>query len=172
MPYMAAVSAAPALMYTPNPDNAGLPPDEPPAQHIARRLIDRERSGRAGDDSAARTAATACDHVYRDLSRWLGHDGCHALFVRALAQARPEYPALEHIHLRRGSTPYIDGVAEAILTRGEVATAEGLEWILVGLIELLGRLIGDDMAATLIQRSLVPSDRRDTTSDNRRGEEP
>ena len=172
MPYMAAVSAAPALMYTLNLDNAGPPPDESPARQIARRLIDRERSGRAGGDSAARTAATACNHLYRDLSRWLGPDGCHALFVRARAQARPDCPALEHIQLRRGSTPYIDGVAEAILARGDAATAEALEWILVRLIELLGRLIGDDMGATLIQRGLAPSERRDTTSDSSRREEP
>lgn len=172
MPYMAAVSAAPALMYTPNLDNAALPPDESPARHIARRLIDRERSGRAGDDSAARTAAAACEHLYRDLSRWLGADGCHALFVRARAQAKPDRPALEHVQLRRGLTPYIDGVPEAILTHGDVATAEALEWTLVRLIELLGRLIGDDMAATLIQRGLVPSKRHDTTSDSGRREEP
>lgn len=79
---------------------------------------------------------------------------------------------MEHIQLRPGSTPYVDGVAEATLAHGDVATTEALEWILVRLIELLGRLIGDDMAATLIQRSLVPSERRNTTSDSRRGEEP
>ena len=71
-----------------------------------------------------------------------------------------------------GSAPYIDGVAEAILARGDVVTAEGLEWILVRLTELLGRLIGDDMAATLIQRGSVPTERRDTTPDSSRGEEP
>lgn len=171
MSYMAAVSAAPALMYTPKLDNAGLPPDESSAQRIAHRLIDRETSRRAGDDSAARTAAIACDHLYQDLSRWLGPDGCHALFVRARAQARPDWPALEQIHLRRGSTPYVYGVAEAILAHGDAATADGLEWILVRLIELLGRLIGDDMAATLIERGSVPSERRDTTPDSRRGEQ-
>lgn len=76
------------------------------------------------------------------------------------------------IHLRRGSTPYIYGGAEAILAHGDAATAEALKWIIVRLIELLGRLIGDDMAATLIQRGLVPSERRDTTSDSGPGEEP
>ena len=172
MPYMAAVAAAPALTYTPNLDNAALPPDESPARHTARRLIDRERSGRAGDNSAARTAAAACDHLYRDLSRWLGPDGCHALFARARAQAKQDRPALEQLQLRRGSNPYIDGVAEAILAHGDAATAEGLELILADLIELLGRLIGDDMAATLVQRGSVRSERRDTTSDSGPGEEP
>lgn len=169
---MAAVSAAPALVYTPNLHNAGLSPGDSPARHIARRLIDRERSGRAGDDSAAGLAAIACDHLYHDLSRWLGPDGCHALFVRARALARPDWPALEQIHLRRGSTPYVYGVAEAILARGDAATADGLEWTLVRLIELLGRLIGDDMTSTLIERGSVPSERRDTTPDSRPGEEP
>ena len=76
------------------------------------------------------------------------------------------------IHLRRGSTPYIYGVAESILAHGDAATAEALEWIIARLIELLGRLIGDDMAATLIERGLLSSDRGSTTSDSSRGEEP
>jgi len=42
--------------------------------------------------------------------------------------------------------------------------------MLAHLVELLGRLIGDDMAMKLIERSLAASGRGDPTSDNRREE--
>lgn len=134
---------------------ASLSHDQPLARQIARRLINSRRSERAGGGSPTRAAAGACDHLYRELSRWVGPDGCHALFTRALADARTEYPALGQIQLRARSEPYIDGVAETIMARGDPATAEALESMLERLVELLGRLIGDDMAMRLIERTLA-----------------
>ena len=130
-----------------------------PAREIARRLIRSRRPDPAGADTAARAAASACEHLYRELSRWVGPDGCHALFTRALAQAQAEHAALEQIQLRARSEPYIDGVAATIMAHGDAATAEAFESVLVHLIELLGRLIGDDMAMKLIDRSLFASER-------------
>jgi hypothetical protein len=92
------------------------------------------------------------------------------MFTRALAEARTEYPALAQIQLRARSEPYIDGVPETIMAHGDAATAEALESILVHLIQLLGRLIGDDMATTLIERSVGVSERGDAMSDSRREE--
>jgi hypothetical protein len=145
--------------------------DQPPARQIARRLINSHRSERPGGDTAARdtaarAGAAACDHLYRELSRWVGRDGCHALFTRALAEARTEYPALGQIQLRARSEPYIDGVAETIMAHGDPATADALESMLIRLIELLGRLIGDDVATKLIERSRVASERGYATSDD------
>jgi hypothetical protein len=144
--------------------------DQPPARQIAQRLINGHRSERTGGDTAARAAAAASDHLYRELSRWVGPDGCHALFTRARVDARVEYPALEQIQLRARSEPYIDGVAETIMAHGDAATAEALESMLVRLVELLGRLIGDDMALKLIERSLPASQEGDAASDARREE--
>jgi hypothetical protein len=136
-----------------------------PGREIARRLIDGRRQQRTGADTDARAAASACDHLYRELSRWVGVDGCHALFTRALAQARAEQPALSQIQLHARSEPYIDGLAVTIMAHGDAATAEALESMLVRLVELLGRLIGDDMAMKLIERSMAASERGDPTSD-------
>ena len=138
-----------------------------PGRVIARRLIDNRRQERTGADTDARAAASACDQLYRELSRWVGVDGCHALFMRALAQARVEYPALAQIQLHARSEPYIDGLAATIMAYGETATAVALESMLVRLIELLGRLIGDDMAAKLIERSLAAPEGGDETPDGR-----
>ena len=144
--------------------------NESPSRQIARRLIESHRPQRAEGHTSARAAAAACDQLYRELSRWVGPDGCHALFTRALAQARTEYPALGQIQLRARSEPYIDGVAETIMAHGDPATAEGLEAMLVHLIELLGRLIGDDMAMKLIDRSLFASERSDAAPGSTREE--
>jgi len=147
-----------------------LSPDQPLARRIARRLISSHRSERPEGDSAARATAAACDHLYQALSRWVGPDGCHALFTRALAEARSEHPALAQIHLRARSQPYIEGVPETIMAHGDAATAEALESMLVHLVELLGRLIGDDMATKLIERSVGAFDRGDAIPDGRREE--
>ena len=56
------------------------------------------------------------------------------------------------------------------MANGDDAAAEALESMLVRLLELLGRLIGDDMAMKLIERTLPASDRGDTTSDSRQEE--
>lgn len=153
-------------MTTPDEASKSLSQSQQAAQ-TARRLINARRAERPGD-TPARTVAVACDHLYRELSRWVGRDGCHALFARALGQATTEFPALKEIQLRPRSQPYVEGVAESILAHGDAATAEGLEWILVRLIELLSRLIGDEMARKLVERSLGVSER--STFGNRKEE--
>jgi hypothetical protein len=165
---MSAVFSAPAFMYSLDRGRDAASGKQPPAREIAGRLISSRRSERKGGETAARAAAAACDNLYRELSRWVGSDGCHALFTRALADTRIEYPALAQIQLRARSEPYIDGVAETIMAHGDPATAEALESMLVRLVELLGRLIGDDMAVKLIERSLASSERGDAPPDGRR----
>jgi hypothetical protein len=84
--------------------------------------------------------------------------------MRALAATQPEYPALGQIQLHARSDPYVDGVAEAIMAHGDPATAEAIEQMLVRLVELLGRLIGEDMAMKLIERGLAASDHGESAS--------
>jgi hypothetical protein len=164
---MTAAAPARVFMNSSNRDKDTPSRNESPAQQMARRLIKSHRSERAEGHTAARAAATACDKLYQELSRWVGPDGCHAIFTRALAQTRTNHPAVGQIQLHARSDPYIDGVAEAIMAHGDPATAAGLEAMLVHLVELLGRLIGDDMAMKLIERSVAASERGDPTSDRR-----
>lgn len=154
-------------MTTADQGKEALPHGQSPTRQLARRLIESRRSERSDGDTPARAAAAASDRLYRELSRWVGVDGCYALFSRALAQARTEYPALAQIEIRARSEPHIDGVAETIMARGDPATVEALESMLEGLVELLGRLIGDDMARKLIERNLAVAE---PGSDGRREE--
>ena len=144
--------------------------NNPSARQTARRLINSHRPKGAGGESAARAAAAACDDLYRELSQWVGADGCRALFTRALTEARAELPVLAQIRLSAGHEAILDGVPETIMANGDAATAEALESMLVLLLELLGRLIGDDMAMKLIERCSSASERGDTNSDSRREE--
>jgi hypothetical protein len=142
---------------------AGAQPNPPLARQIAHRLIN-SRPSREAEDTAARATA-ACDCLYRDLSRWVGPDGCHALFTRALAESLTEHPALAQVQLRPRSQPYVDGVAEAARDYGDAAIAKALESVIVHLVELLHRLVGNEMAAKLIERSLTASERGESRSD-------
>jgi len=141
----------------------------PAAQKLARTMIDSRAPGRSGANSAARAAAGACDHTYRELSRWVGHDGCHALFTRARAQARGNHPLLEQIQLRPRGDPYLEQMTETIDAHGNAPTREALEAVLGNLFHLLGRLVGDDMAKNLIQRSLTSFNSADASVPTKRG---
>jgi hypothetical protein len=145
-------------MSSPDRSNDTPSGNVPAAREIVRRLISSRPTRQKRGDTAARAAAAACDSLYRELSRWVGPDGCHALFARALAETRPQYPALEKIQLRPRSEPYVEGIADAIMARGDPETAEALESMLIRLVELLGRLIGDDMASKLIDHTFGDSE--------------
>lgn len=147
-----------------------MSPDLTPARQLAHRLIDGSRRDGAPSQHSPHSVAVAFDHLYQSLSRLVGLDGCHALFTRAHANARAKHPLLANIQLRARSTPYLDGVAETVDQHGAGETVEALESMLVALIELLGRLIGDDMAIKLIERDLAESAGNSANSENRRAD--
>lgn len=149
--------------------SAGSGKSSLPAAEIARRLIESRQPERTESDGRARAVAVACNDLYLGLSRWVGRDGCHALFTRALAQARADNATLNQIQLRPGSDPYVDGVSESVASHGDALVADALESMLVQLIGLLDRLIGGDMTTKLIERSIAAL-RRDGTSNGRREE--
>jgi hypothetical protein len=64
---------------------------------------------------------------------------------------------LATIQLRARSDAYVEGIAETTMAHGDAAAAKALEAMLTFVIELLARLIGDEMAMQLIQRSSVLS---------------
>ena len=118
--------------------------------------------------TAAAAAALAGERLHQALSRWIGIEGCHALFSRARAEEQPGNAPLVGLLLRARSEPYIQGVAESVAEYGETSTADAIEAMLASVIDLLGRLIGVDMATNLIERSLRESVSDDAGQDQRR----
>jgi hypothetical protein len=93
--------------------------------------------------------------VSDELSRWIGRDGCHALFARALATAQAEggHRVLDTVRTSARSVYCLDGLNDSATRQGAAAATEGAAAILSALIELLGRLIGEDMALSLLEQS-------------------
>jgi hypothetical protein len=71
-----------------------------------------------------------------------------------VAQARSDHPALDGVEIRSAAEPRFEGLAESIGRHGADALTEGMVAILMTFIELLGRLIGEDMALKLIDQSM------------------
>jgi hypothetical protein len=93
--------------------------------------------------------------VSDELARWLGRDGCRVLVARALTVVRAQgYPALDGVHISVQSGHWLDGLGDAAARHGTPAATEAAGAVLAALIELLGRLIGDDMARSLLDRSV------------------
>lgn len=129
-----------------------MAPETPTVRQLTRRLLDRAGRSDEAADAAATAALDACERVCRELCRWVGTNGCLALLARALADARAGHPVLEEIRIANRSEPGLEGVPEVLRKHGAAATAEGLERLLETLLELLGRLIGDDMVMRLVEQ--------------------
>lgn len=142
----------------------------PTAEQIATTLVDSAQFADDEDTSRAAGASRAAEELHRALSRWIGRDGCDALFVRALSQAVRSHPPLRTIQLHAGAEPYLEKVSESIAEFGEPATAAAIEQMLAATISLLSRLVGDDMARNLIERSLPEYERDKGGSHDRRME--
>lgn len=129
-------------------------PQAQPARDLAHRLLGPEAGAAGAPDALAASATRACERVLENLSRWVGIDGADALFARALTRAQTQYPALGVVRFGPRSEICLEGIEESARTHGAAAAAEGVAGILTALIELLGRLIGDDLATQLVQQSL------------------
>ena len=124
------------------------------ARELASRLLTHETSVPTGPDTVV-AADRVCRRVSDELARWIGNDGCRALFARALAsaQAGGGHPALEMVRISVGSTYCLDGLADSATRHGVPAATDGAAAVLAALIDLLGHLIGDDMALNLLEQS-------------------
>ncbi len=135
-----------------------------------RRSIDHRRVAAGSGSTAASAAALAAGDMVIALSRWIGVDGCHAVFSRAKSEAEAKHTALRGLSLRLSALQYMEGVGASVEEYGDDATAEGIEAMLVGVSELLGRLVGADMAKNLIEQSLPDSEQDEPAEKTRSAE--
>jgi hypothetical protein len=126
------------------------------AGEAARRLWE----GAAGDTTApedvAAAAARLCAQLSGGLGRWIGGEGYRALLDRALALARAEHPALGNLSCDRGDQPVTPADVRA---HGAPKMAAGMVALVATLIELLGRMVGEEMAMRLVEQTGNPSPR-------------
>lgn len=94
-----------------------------------------------------------CERVHRELSRALGSHGSEALFARALSQSQLAHPSLCGVRLGRQAKPDSEGLGAMVSVHGEASVIAALDALLETWLTLLGRLIGDDMAARLVNHT-------------------
>lgn len=124
------------------------------AAQVAREIWLRAAAGSGTADDLVLAANRVAGQLRTGLGRWIGVEGYRALFGRALVVAQTEHPVLGGL-LRRDE-PGAPDTAGAVTRYGAEAMAAGMVALLVALIELLGRVIGDEMAVRLVTKAGLP----------------
>jgi hypothetical protein len=145
------------------------PPESRTAEELARRLLARDAPAEDAPDAVAAATERVCGRVSANLSRWFGIDGTNALFARALVRAQADHPALANVQYAHRSAVCLERLADSARIHGASAAVDGVAAILTALIELLSRLIGQDIALRLVEHSLqadAAADVRETGEEN------
>ena len=112
----------------------------------------------AGDARTPEAVAAGADRLWNGLSirlgRWIGASGYHALLNRALAIARSEHSCLHDLSCGGGEAAMVATTARA---HGAGEVAESMVTVATVLIDLLGRIVGEDMSIHLVNQVTAPS---------------
>jgi hypothetical protein len=90
----------------------------------------------------------------------IGDAGCQALLARALAQLEGAHPALTSMRRINDGLIYPEGVAESVEKHGAAAVIAAVEAFIAVLVDVLARLIGEDMAMQVIDHDSMKSPSR------------
>jgi hypothetical protein len=126
----------------------------PAAQELARRLLARETSTAGEPAMIAAALQRALVRVSANLCDSLGDDGHSALLGRALARTESDHPALKDLRKLNHGGINLDGIVASVEARGVAPVTAAVEALLAALVDVLGRLIGEDMAMRLLDHDL------------------
>ena len=131
--------------------------ESPNSLQIARRLLAQDAaSGKERDPTKVGAALQqTCARVFESLRDAMGEAGGNALLARALTRTEAQHPALKSIRRLNEGRIHLDGVAVGVEAHGVTAVTSAIEALLAALIEILGRLIGDEMAIRLIDQDAL-----------------
>lgn len=133
-----------------------MTPRSAAATDAARRLWARAAGDTRTPEDVAAAAERMCTELRAGLERWIGTEGYRALLDRALGLTRAEHPALDGLSCLGGDAPV---TTAAMRVHRESDMAAGMVALLAALIELLGRIIGEEMAVRLVEQIGTPSPR-------------
>jgi hypothetical protein len=126
------------------------------ATEVARRIWQRAVGDSSAPEDIAAAATRMCTDLRAGLSRWVGAMGYRALIDRALLLARAEHPALGSLSCHGGDEP-ASSAAVRVHSAAEVAT--GMVALVAALVELLGCIIGEEMAVQLVEQTSIRDER-------------
>jgi len=107
-------------------------------------------------ETALAAAEQLCEQLRVGLARWVGVEGYRALLARALTVTMVAHPALAALSDARDEAREPGARVARFDARAMVA---GVIALVATLIELLGRIVGDEMAARLVEQVVIPSPR-------------
>jgi hypothetical protein len=143
-----------------------MTPNSASATEAARHLWARYADDEASAEELAAAAKRLFSQLETGLARWVGAEGFRVLSGRALRQAQAARPAL-------GDLPDcgrdVGAVVSAVRTHGAPKVAVGMITVIATLIELLGRIIGEEMAVRLVEQTGAPSPREELSIPRQRG---
>jgi hypothetical protein len=136
-----------------------MTPSSAPAAEAARRLWARY----AGDEASVEDLAAAAERLFSQfetrLARWVGAEGFRVLRGRALRLAKAAHPALGSLS---DSGWDMRAVVSAVQAHGAREVAAGIIAVIATLIDLLGRIIGEELAVRLVEQTGAPSPREES----------
>ncbi|MGI9146074.1 MAG: hypothetical protein ACR2IK_05925 [Chloroflexota bacterium] len=118
---------------------------------LANWLLTAEAGPEADTARLSAAAERVCQKLCGRLSSLISSDGSHGILSRALHLARTDFPFLAGVHARTQPEVCLEGLAES--TRGieRHQAGKGLRAVLSIVLDLLAGLIGEDLAARLVQ---------------------
>ncbi len=126
------------------------------SRDIALRLLAAEGAPHgSSSDMVARAGAMVLERLQSTLARWFGADGARALLSRALDKARGASPGLEGVKVpslaRDNGLAISPDTFAALRSLPPDEATEACAAAIAEVVALLGRLVGDDVAARLVE---------------------
>lgn len=136
------------------------------ATDAARRLWARV----SGESKTPEEVATAAERLFAQsregLGRWIGAEGYRTLHDRALGMARLKHPALHGLSCLGGDQA---AIAAAVRANGAAQMADGMVAWVAAMMDVLGRIIGQETAVRLVEETAMPSPRRAESTESEGG---
>jgi hypothetical protein len=124
------------------------------ATEAARQFWAHDGLHAGSAEEMAAAAEQGCARLRGALTRWIGADGYRALVDRALQQARELHPAIAGLQCQAGD---VLGIAVAVGGHSADEVREGILALVAQLVDLLSRLIGEEMAVRLVEQAWAGS---------------
>ncbi|MDP2305601.1 MAG: hypothetical protein Q8P18_06210 [Pseudomonadota bacterium] len=118
----------------------------------ARSLLAQAIAPDAAPLDVARSVDVAFAHLLVSLGRWVGDESARVLLARAVDETRPQRAWLAGIRVTLGEGRCFVGLDERVEALAPTELAETMEELLVVLIELLAKFIGNDLALRIVIR--------------------
>ena len=128
-------------------------PDDPKLSssvQLARRLLAQDTAAGIGDpEIVAVGLRKTCARVSGALRNALGTDGCNALLIRAMTRTEAQHPLIADLQRSGEGHISFDGLVKSVDEHGVGAVTAAIEALLAALIDILVRLIGEEMTVRL-----------------------